>query len=248
MKKVSILLLVDNNHWATRYAYETMMSRVGSIENEVLVCELGDDVRTSEFFLYKEKDEKENVVKKNSDVFITALGEKKETQSLNQLLKQATGEYICIVKPNTLLDDNWLSDLLYFYELIDKSGIVSIHTGKDSIRYSPLLSKGDKLINVMLPDSEVSIVHDLCFFKREFLNHVGCFDEEIMSYDNGLRHLCLRFSALGYDNYYIPTSASIKTFQTDFDERQNKKERDYIQKSMLEMKQRKSYFVPLKNE
>ncbi len=247
MKKVSIILLANEDYLKNRFCYETFISKIDAIDVEVLVASFYKDNKTLEFFNQSQVDENSESTSKKCDYFTTKFQIRKdaESETLNHHLKKATGEYICILKPTILLDEHWLSDLIHFYETIDKSGIISISDGFENLTYLPLMSEGDKFVNVMQP--EVSWIKDVCFFKREFLNHVGCFDEEIKDYDNALKQLCLRFAALGYDNYYIPSQTCIKVNSANgIDVNQDKKEQKYIVDSLFEMKQRKSYYLLLK--
>ena len=249
MKKVSIILLANEDYLKNRYCYETALSKIEAIEIQLLVGNLNSDNtdKSAEFFKLKINDKDELT----PNEFTNDYGYKwypkeiSETKVANDLMRFATGEYICILKPTTLLDEHWLSDLIHYYESVDRSGVISISDGFENLSYLPLISEGDKFVNVMQPD--VSWIKDLCFFKREFLNHVGCFDEEIENYDNALKQLCLRFTALGYNNYYIPSQTCVKVNSAKgIDVIQDKKENQYIANSLVEMKQRKSYYLPLR--
>ena len=206
MKTVAICISVKDNFWATRYVIENAMSKVNKegIKADLFIFSNGNnDQRISDYFT-------------NSDSVLYYFANEdtcKMTTSYNDLFKavQEKGhEYICILPSDTLVNESWLDDLIYFSDSITDSGIVGIRKGGENVHLSPLLNH-DHLINVWV--AEGNFVSGVCLFKTELLELVGGFDDSLKAGGFESDQFCFRVSSSGKRNFYIPKQDSVKTYE-----------------------------------
>ena len=126
----------------------------------------------------------------------------------NKLLRQCTGDYICIIDSDVIAGANWLTDMIYYNDTIEKSGITAIHCEGNKGFFSPLLScKDDVMVNVW-KRKDGTIDGALKLFKREVLDLVGGFDESFGLYGYEDNQFALRLSGVGLHNFYVPNQFS----------------------------------------
>ena len=208
---ISVCLLTIDRYWTTRYVIETLLSNT-ELEVELLVLDNGSkDIRAIDFV--------EKLVESKKFNNLIRVGTIRESenigvsQGLNKLIKEATGEYICIAGNDILLNKNWLNDLLYYNKLVKDSGITAIHCVKSKGKFSPLLDIHDEFVNVW--KTEDSLVYSTWLFKKSLLESVGTFDERLSKYGLWDGQYCWRLCQLGYNNFYIPEQYSFH-LENDF--------------------------------
>lgn len=118
------------------------------------------------------------------------------------LIKQATGEYVCIIQPQMLLDDLWLCHLVDYYEYIPQSGIISITTTPEKHSLSTLLNNEDSFTHILY--AEEYLLKNIYFFKRDRLLNFP-----ITPHPQMLDLLCLDAVKSGLVNYYVTTTFGI---------------------------------------
>jgi GT2 family glycosyltransferase len=201
---ISVCLLTIDRYWTTKYVIETFLSNT-ELEIELLVLDNGSsDMRTIEFVENLIASKKfNNLIKAGTIREVKNIG---VAQGLNKLIKESSGEYICIVGNDILLNKNWLNDLLYYNKTIKDSGITAIHSIKSKGKFSPLLDITDEFINVW--KTEDSAVYGTLFFNKSLLDIVGIFDDRLSKYGLWDSQYCWRLCQLGYNNFYIPEQSS----------------------------------------
>lgn len=239
-KKVSICMLTLDRFIMTKYAFERMVSFIDdSIEIELLVLDNGSkDKRIVEYF------------KPIADVHIEEPINIGVAKGLNKLLRQCTGEYICIVSNDICLSENWLFDLIYYNDIVLNTGFSSIY--RDGIKgyFTPRLTKHDTMVNIWETDGNNESVK---LFKKEILDTIGGFDENLSYYGHETNQFALRLSMVGKTNYFIPDQNSIhlgamfneKTEYAKMKEYEYQLGRDRFASSVNEMKKNKNYSIPL---
>ena len=256
MKKVSICYIAKNDYWSTIYSFERSgfaiveeigeyvikdaptkyIKVVGNVEVELLVAFTPKtDWRLKDYF------------SKLTLLTIDFEIEVNDAVAHNGLFKKATNDYICILNDNIFLQEHWLTELIYYYENIHNSGVVSICDNFCSVKYLPLIStEKEILVNVFLPDNNMVHSNSVSLFLREYLNYIGCFDQSAELYGNELNQLQLRFIAMGYHNYYIPNQTCLVLKENQkINYHQLEIGNKNLLKSMQEMKKNKNYYIPL---
>jgi len=229
-KKVSLLCVITNQ--IDRFCFEeNVYNRIAEIESdqnekvfngisingipvEVLICDYGS-----------------NIKKYNNCTSI----QKIESNNLNVLLSKAIGEYICILDTNSLLRDNWLSDLLFYSENIRSSGVVSISTELHGVEFTALLDKEDSLTSVFMPSN--NCVSGTSLFKSDCVPFIGAVNTNFNPYE--IANYSLRiFYALKRVNFYIPSQLAINinpNFRTLSE--------DFCQEIVRDLVQRNDYYL-----
>ena len=195
-KKVSICMLTMDRYFMTKYTFEQLVSFIGEdIDVELLILDNGSkDSRIVDYF------------KDIADIHIAESENIGVAKGFNKLLRKCTGDYICLVGNDITVGKDWLNELIYYADVIDKSGIVAIHCESDKGRFSPLLSIHDELINVWKRDDNT--IDGLQLFKKEILEKVGGFDESFGKYGYEDNQFALRTYYSGFYNFYIPNQFS----------------------------------------
>lgn len=139
----------------------------------------------------------------------------------NIAIKQAKGEYICILNPDTVVAEDTFTQLLNFSENKNNLGIVGCKlidgTGRflpESKRYipTPLVSL-QKMFGFTksyyandLNENNIGkidiLVGAFMFMKRTVFNHVDGFDEDYFMYGDDI-DLSYKILKAGFDNYYF---------------------------------------------
>ena len=145
----------------------------------------------------------------------------------NQAVKEAKGEYICILNPDTVIAEDTFTTLLAFAESKENLGIIGCQlidgTGKylpESKRNIPTLQVATKKIlgfsktyyaNHLEKDQigEASVfVGAFMLLKRSVYNKVSGFDEQYFMYGEDI-DLSYRVEKAGYTNYYYGKTIAI---------------------------------------
>lgn len=172
-----------------------------------------------------------------------------DSQVYNELFRMAIGTNICVLKPNTFLRLSWLTDLLFYNQLVLQTGVCGIIDDYSKIEFLPLLTtENETMMSVLIPESNYLDAEGVMFFNRQLLFHVGALDEHPDLNGSEWEQWQLRALALGYNNYYIPSQTSYiankgeevfcKKFLRDVSKKQ-------LETSLLEMKKAKNFYIPL---
>ena len=215
MSKVSLVVLVKDDYPSNIFSFEssgftksireeefyvkeeqkTIISTINGIEIELVVGILSDtDERAWNYF------------NELADVLFYLDKTKSDAEAYNLLFKQCTSPYVCIYNFNVFLEKDWLTELLFFAENIDKSGVVGISNSVLDSYYLPLMDKEqEKLVNVFIPENEIMANGLITLFDRQHLYLVGAFDEAEDMIGLEFQQFQMRCSRMGLNNFYIPT-------------------------------------------
>ncbi len=200
--KVSLLLLTLDRYQMTRYCIDNMMAKSGDIEYELLILDnFSSDQRVKKYCRELSMLDNVSLIEEADKNMGIASG-------FNHLIKEAKGEYICFLSNDILLGHNWLLDLIYYNNQIDKSGFTSIHCEGDIGAYSPLLNHNDDgFTSVWRPKSNITSGTSL--ISRSALESIGAFDESLGVYGREREQYAARLHMSGFHNYYIPGQFSV---------------------------------------
>lgn len=142
----------------------------------------------------------------------------------NQAVREASGEYVCILNPDTAVPHNIFKDCFDFIKKVDNLGILGVRlidgTGNflpESKRNIPTpkasalkllgLAKGkNKYYTTNVSETQDAPVPVLpgafMLIKKEVYEELGGFDEDYFMYGEDI-DLCYKAMKAGYENYYL---------------------------------------------
>ncbi len=264
MKKVSLCLILKNDCHKTIYSFERSGFKIIEKKSEFIIkdapkeyIKVIDNVEIELLVAYSDTTDKrlidyftpiasQIIYVENKDGIV---GSTSDAQMYNNLLSIASNEFICLFKPIVFFQTHWLTELIYYYETVGKSGIISIPSSFSDVEFLPLSTPDNEcFVNVFIPKEKIIKPNNTLFFLKEYLFVVGALDESVLFTDGDeLIQLQLRYIALGYINYYIPNQSCLiidnqKTFSVNASISKSN-----ISTTLADMKKVKSYYIPLKN-
>jgi hypothetical protein len=137
--------------------------------------------------------------------------------SMNQLIQKGSADYVVIFPSNLMADENWLEELIRYYELVSNPGCVGIYDYllMHKMKSSALLDINDKLTSVWTTDNYIEGV--TLFSRNSISNDLGLFER---AYDNTgyeQTHFSMKYALAGYNNFYIrcKSTCSLRTPERD---------------------------------
>ena len=134
-------------------------------------------------------------------------------------IRVANGKFVIVLNPDTIVEPNWINELLQGYEkfghgiyqpkflTIDNESILQ-STGNmiQLFGFGYSRNKGDKDENQSNNIENINYASGTCLFTtKEIFTQLGFFDSFLFAYHDDL-DLCWRASMQGIQSYYIPTS------------------------------------------
>lgn len=251
MKKVSVCYVAQGTYWFTRHSFESIgfaikekevefvvkdapkeyIKTIGDVEVELFVIDQTEDQRTSNYF----NEIATNVTSKKMPL----------TELYNSAFRMATYDYICVLQTGLFLKKDWLVELMYYNNIVDKSGVVSIPYDLLELEMLPLPhSDNENLINVFV--NKENTVEGVYFFQRQLLYLVGAIDESVSLVGHEISQFCARCVFSGYFNFYLPTDTCLninKNRYVDVSEYALGKENQ--RNRIAEMKSVNNFYLPL---
>lgn len=126
-------------------------------------------------------------------------------ECINELLRIADGEYICVIREDALICSDWLSTLLDTHILILNSGVISINDLSTS-EGNYQLTIWEDLHWIYNKDFRIN---NFAFFRKDLIYKIGGFDTTL----NGVFvfwDFCDRAKNLGFFNYFVPKTSMIR--------------------------------------
>jgi hypothetical protein len=203
---------------------------VGDIEVELFVIDRTNDEKTAEYFTPIAT----NLTSK--DVPLACL--------LNDVIRMATGDYVCIIPTGIFLQNDWLIDLIFYFKNIDNVGVVGISDKINNLSFLPTPSKDtEELTNVLIGDNDC--IEGLFFTNRQHFYLVGAFDQDPKLEGEEFNQFCVRAKKMGMINFYVPSNNCIYNAFGNISNKEKQKAKEYLINSILEMSKTKSYYIPL---
>ena len=248
MKKVSVCFIANHNYFFSRHYLESIgyerkkkevdfvvkdapieyVNTIGEIVIELIVIDYTKDQRTTDFFAGI-ADNYSNIQSDNV------------AKSINNFLRIATGDLICVVPSGVSLQTNWLTEVIYYNSNVENCGIIGIPTKFSNVEFLPLPSReSDNYINVFLPKDNT--IQGIYCFDKQVLGLIGALDESIDLSGNEMNQYCLRSAYSKFNNFYIPTQSS---FSVNNEYVKGEKSDENMKSTLKEMASRRSFYIPL---
>jgi len=134
-------------------------------------------------------------------------------------IKEAKGEFIIILNPDTIVEDNCISELISAYNkfgeglyqpkifsLNEENIIQSTGNMLHVFGFGFARDKGNKVVNKIEEIEKIGYASGTCLFtSREVINKVGLLDEFLFLYHDDL-DLGWRAAQIGINSFYVPKS------------------------------------------
>ena len=134
-------------------------------------------------------------------------------------IKEARGEFIVILNPDTIVEHSWISELISAYNefgeglyqpkilsLNEENVIQSTGNMLHIFGFGFARDKGNKITNKIEEIEKIGYASGTCLFtSREVINKVGLLDEFLFLYHDDL-DLGWRAAQIGINSYYVPKS------------------------------------------
>jgi hypothetical protein len=211
--KVSLLIIPRGHYWYSKKALESwgiIMSKrenifieeptvivpiIDGLEIEIIACKYNNDIRLNQ--LYEKYDAK----------FIDA----ENKNPYNELLKSATGEFICFINPHQALPNGWLIELLSCNQLVERSGLSCITSNPKNKSVASYLDNNLDFVNMLY--DEQGRIDGTVLFNRNIIDEIGGFDEYL--YGSEFDQYARRLTSLLYNNFYLPDVFGIDLVNED---------------------------------
>ena len=134
-------------------------------------------------------------------------------------IRKSKGEFIIILNPDTIVDPNWINELILgfrkcgdgiyqpkFLTIDDKSIIQSTGNMIQLFGFGYSRNKGDQDTNEYNNIENINYASGTCLFtSKEIFTQLDLFDSFLFAYHDDL-DLCWRASMQGIQSYYVPNS------------------------------------------
>jgi len=134
-------------------------------------------------------------------------------------IKEAKGEFIVILNPDTIVDPNWLNELILAYKkfgeglyqpeilsLNEKNVIQSTGNMLHVFGFGFARDKGNVLTEEKEEVEKIGYASGTCLFtSKQVIEKIGLLDEFLFLYHDDL-DLCWRGAHIGINSYYVPKS------------------------------------------
>ena len=134
-------------------------------------------------------------------------------------LREAKGEFIVVLNPDTIVDNNWLDELLKAYQengeglyqpkflvISDKSMLLSTGQMIQLFGFGYSRSKGDKDKKLFEKFEQINYASGTCLFtSKKILDKIGLFDPFLFAFHDDLE-LCWRAALNKIKSFYVPGS------------------------------------------
>lgn len=178
---------IAKDYWLSKYIIQTLLTNSGGVEIELLV--VVEDKRLSNYL--------SKLIESKDYLNLMSVKFTEEKDNYAKLIKEASGNYICLFQSNIMVNEFWIMDLVYYNSNIQESGLTAIYSNKKG-KFTPLLSQDDNFINVW--QNEKNGVDGVCLFNKNLTYKLP---KEIT-----IENISQEFSKQGLQNYYIPTQNS----------------------------------------
>lgn len=183
---VSICVISSGDYWKERFAIETALRNARDMEVELLLFKtiLSEDKRIINFVdgLLEPNDKGDLVSKQYPSLLRTATEYNhglKDTVAYNTMFKEAKCDYFCLLSPSCIVKPNWLHDMVFVAERLEKAGLVSIQHALVRQRHFYIPDSAENNLLFCAPNN--SEFTGATLFNRKVYSVFGGFDESLVS-------------------------------------------------------------------
>ena len=161
----------------------------------------------------------EKAVKENNGYYTHITKPMSKSQLYNLMLQTVYQKYAVFLPINFLINQNWLSDLIYNYESVKNAGAIGILSNYKKAYlsaeiYTNDFEKEDEMKTIWV--NHTNMLNELIFFKKDRIEKVGQFDERLKHRGLEKAEWTYRFLGNGYSNFSI-TKNTIVSYEIDND-------------------------------
>ncbi|MCP4520107.1 MAG: glycosyltransferase [Cytophagales bacterium] len=226
MKKVSVIIVNYNVCYFLEQALKSVFEASKNLEVEVFVVD--NDSKDNSVELVKEKFPQVKLIANKDNVGFS--------KANNQAIREATGEYILLLNPDTVIEEDTLEKCCQFMDERPKAGALGVKMVDGQGEFLPESKRGlptpavafYKIVGLCslfpkskrfaryylghLDNDETNEIEVLAgaymFMRKSVLDEVGYLDEEYFMYGEDI-DLSYRVTLGGYKNYYYPDTRII---------------------------------------
>lgn len=253
MNSITLCFLMECDFAVNIHSFESLGLEYRVIESDVVYEEqpkeyawfLGEQIVDLAIMIRRPDDGSfmEDYFKSKIEKVFVCENDTTDGKAYNDLFRQCTTDYVCVLKPNVFFKKDWLTDLMFYCSNLNKSGAVSLLNDLTGYQYLPMINTDEEeSVNVFIPrDNHIA---DWCvlFFNRQMLYFVGALSEEKQMQGCEWIHWQNRAVHIGLTNYCIPTQSCYTPTLTPTPTKESK---SFCDKSLLEMRKAKNYYLPL---
>ncbi len=215
--QVSVVIVNYNVRYFLELCIKSVQAALKKVDGEIIVVDNNSSDNSLEF-LTKNYPEVALIANKENTGF---------SKANNQGVAIAKGEYILILNPDTVIPEDTIEKLLYFYQKNENIGMITAKLIDGSGKFLPESKRGlptpkvafKKMFGVSHPkkgkyyathlDENQSgsieiLVGAFMFLKKEIYTEVGGFDTDYFMYGEDI-DLSYKILKEGYQNYYYPS-------------------------------------------
>jgi hypothetical protein len=133
----------------------------------------------------------------------------------NMFIDNVAEKYIAFVSINTILDKDWIAELLYHYKNIPNSGCIGIRSQYEDVCLSSslfhnILKDEDEMRTIWV--KKLNVIDAPLFFEKAKVEVCGYISDALENFGYEMNEFCFRFKINGFVNYYVKNTTCIKTF------------------------------------
>jgi hypothetical protein len=204
---IAVCVITNNNEAETKYFIENLIQKT----NENCTLYIYDYKSSSKDFL----NYLANISLECEGRFKLITKDKKLSEIYNMFIENVTEKYIAFVSINTILDSDWISELLHHYKNIPNSGCIGIRSQVDDVflgstLFNNILKDEDEMRTVW--QKKLNVLDTPVFFEKSIIELTGNVNENLGNFGYEINEFCFRFKINGFNNYYVKNTSCIKTF------------------------------------
>lgn len=224
--KLSIVIVSYNVKYFLEQTLQSVLTAAENISHEIIVVDNSSNDGSAEMVKHKFPSAKLIVNKENVGF----------SRANNQAIRIATGEFVLLLNPDTVVEEDTLTKIVGFMDSHPEAGALGVKMLDGKGNFLPESKRGFPTPGVsfykafgfaaLFPKSKVFAkyylghlspdeVHEVevlsgafMFIRRSVLNEVGLLDEQFFMYGEDI-DLSYRIIKAGYKNYYFPDTRII---------------------------------------
>jgi hypothetical protein len=203
-EQIAVCLVVTDMYFETMYCIENLVAKT-TFKPMVRILDNGSKDHKLKSYL-------KQVCDTNKWYLKTVETPMEYSKAWNFIMERSPEPYCCLLPINILVNNGWLEALYSTYKQCLNSGVIGIRNGNEKVSLMPLLhdsTNSEDEVHCLWVEEDRTI-NGIMFFEKEKLNLTGFFDTQLNAKGYEQSEFSFRFSANGYNNYYITKHTCIK--------------------------------------